>query len=81
MDHMVLGRVGHFHVPDGDGAGSCQVAIVAHVHPSADGGELVNVAGFQHDGEPFRHLDVPVYVEEGFAKASFHLTRDCPYGR
>lgn len=81
MDHMVLGRVGHYHVPDGDSAGSCQVAIVAHVHEGADGDELVNVAGFQHDGEPFRHLNVPVFRAEVSSKASFHTTRECPFGR
>lgn len=80
---IVLGRVGHYHVPSGDGAGSCQVAIVAFVRPAgSDGAIRVDLAAFQHDGEPFRRVDVPVLVPESAGDpASFHLTRDCPWGR
>lgn len=74
---LVLGRLGHYHVP-GTGDGACQVAIVAHVTawPAATS---VNIAGFEHDGEPMRHLDVPVGGPQDHA--TFHLTRDCPFGR
>lgn len=82
---IVLGRVGHYHVPAGDSAGSCQTAIVAFVHDNGEGAPslhlAVNVAGFEHDGEPFRRLDVPVAAPSSQPSASFHLTRDCPYGR
>lgn len=95
MDQMVLGRVGHYHVPNSQGGGSCQTAVVVEVlTPGApvkdwQGNEAplpyVNVAGWQHDGDPFAHQTVPVYPTRGDATSvgvsSFHLTRDCPWSR
>ena len=85
---IVLGRVGHYHNP---GARSCQTALVVLADPldashldAPDG--TVNLAVWQHDGEQFRREDVPVKApneslgEQGDV-ATFHLTRDCPWGR
>lgn len=75
QDAIVLGRVGHYHVPSGSGAGSCQTALVVW-----SGGSGVNLAVWTHDGDQTPRLDVPV-SEVAAESATFHLTRDCPYGR
>jgi hypothetical protein len=95
MDESIkLGARGHYFSPtspEGDEAfsGSCQLADVVHVGE----GQLVAVAGWQHDGEPFRHTSVRVIggvralepdltarlAEAG--GASWHLSEACPFGR
>lgn len=83
---MNLGRIGHYHVP-GVLSGSCQTALVTG---PADVAEVaaVNLAVWQHDGEPERHLGVPIessasgdHAAAVRDEASFHLATDCPYGR
>lgn len=76
MGEMVLGRVGHYFDA---GNGSCNAAIVVEVHTP----ELVNVAGWNHGGTNYTRTSVPVDpspTTEATAN-SFHLTRDCPWGR
>ena len=83
-----LGERGHYYLPTA-GAGTCQFAEV--VHANDDG--TVNLAAWQHDGEPFRRLDVPVIGSTfGFEPditdrlaahegASFHPLVACPFGK
>lgn len=84
MDQMVLGRVGHYHVPGPTGTGgTCQTAIVAHSREAVENSRpaTVNLGGWEHDGETFRRLDVPVVKPDAAVGHSFHLTRDCPWAR
>ena len=82
MEDMVLGRIGHYFTPNSEGGGFCQTAIVVDVLPSpaSDAPLRVNLAGWEHDGDPFRHLEVPVDVG-ALTGASFHLNRGCKWGR
>jgi hypothetical protein len=76
MEGLVLGRVGHYHVPNSD-SGYCQTALVVE----ADG-EVVNLVAWTHTGDPEPHIGVPVGPDLRSASvASFHLTRDCPWDR
>lgn len=88
MDDLVLGRIGHYHDP---GSGSCSAALVTHVvtAPSEDPetgiGEtivIVNLRVWQSDAEEMRRLDVRVDVPSNLNdRATFHLSRACPWGR
>lgn len=79
---LVLGRVGHYF---NSGNGSCSTAVVVDVVGEAQiaAPARVNITGWSHDGEGFKHLDVPAVpaptVED--TASSFHLTRDCPWSR
>ena len=77
MEDMVLGRIGHYFTPNSEGGGFCQTAIVVDV---GEAPLSVCLAGWEHDGEPFRHLEVPVGAAL-ISAANFHLNRDCPWGR
>lgn len=82
-----LTRMGHYFVPQGEGAGpdglpatfgSCQTAVVVGVNSHEDV-TTVNLRGWTHEGEEFRHLEVATDADP--RSASFHLSRDCPFGR
>lgn len=84
-NQIVLGRVGHYFDA---GNGSCSTALVVGTFPEATGeGDLVtgvNVQAWHHGGEPFTRTSVPVVVviaAQDYHENSFHLTRDCPWGR
>lgn len=87
MGEIVLGRVGHYHVPN-SGDGYCQTALVTDATP-AEAGDIgdpvpaINVVAWSHQGDPTPHIGVPVASppEGDQVAASFHLTRDCPWGR
>lgn len=81
MEALNLGRVGHYHVPSGVEAGSCQMALVAHVETEATGQQLVNLMVAQQDGDTFTRQDVPAMLPPSPERASFHLNRDCPHRR
>lgn len=70
---IVPTRLGHYHVP---GGGYEQVALVVDVNRVK---HTVNLAVWQKDAEPERHLNVPV---TGYGAsdemASFHLVSACP---
>lgn len=85
---IVLGRVGHYFDA---GNGSCSTGLIVQTFEPPAGFEgaarpeptVVNVAGWNHDGAEFRRTSVPVDAApttEAHAN-SFHLTRDCPWGR
>jgi hypothetical protein len=87
MDQIVLGRVGHYFTPRA-GGGACQTAIVVDaaedVGTEADHHDEVNLAGWNQDGTPFSRTCVrveQVLAAVDYDHASFHLTRDCPWGR
>lgn len=87
---IVLTRDGHYFVPDGGGTGMCQAAKIVKVWTP----DMVNLTGWDGNGDAFRHTSVPVLVDgdpergldlEGVLRssksASFHLSRSCPFGR
>lgn len=78
---IVLGRVGHYFDA---GNGSCSTALIVETF-GPEGGEAtaVNVAGWHHGGDAFSRTSVPVdgAPTAEAAANSFHLTRDCPWGR
>jgi hypothetical protein len=88
MGEIVLGRIGHYYDP---GSGACSAALVTHVYSAPGEGPetgagapiiLVNLRVWQSDAEDQRRLSVPVAGDqprEGMA--TFHLNRDCPWGR
>ncbi len=86
-NEIVLTRDGHYFVPDGGGTGRCQAAKIVKVWSP----DMVNVVGWDGDGDQFKHTSVPVMhtyspedVEKEFrasTSASFHLSRACPFGR
>lgn len=78
MEGIVLGRVGHYHVPNGED-GFCQTALV--VDGAGADGEVVNVVAWTHTGDPTPHIGLRVVQPPALGFASFHLTRDCPWGR
>lgn len=81
MEGIVLGRVGHYFDA---GNGSCSTAIVVEAFASPDGAPgAVNVTAWHHGGDSFSRTSVPVDAEPSpdAAANSFHLTRDCPWGR
>jgi hypothetical protein len=78
---IVLARLGHYFDA---GNGSCSTALIVDV---IDDGETlgpdVNVQAWHHGGEPFSRtsvvvVDAPTAADD---RNSFHLTRDCPWGR
>lgn len=74
---IVLGRVGHYFDA---GNGSCSTALIV----DAPSQETVNVAGWNQGGTAFSRTSVPVDATpdtEADRANSFHLTRDCPWGR
>lgn len=80
---IVLGRIGHYFDA---GNGSCSTAIIVEADNSlddADEAKLINVAGWHHGGDAFSRTSVPVDAAPTAEAAanSFHLTRDCPWGR
>lgn len=81
---IVLGRVGHYFDA---GNGSCSTALVVDAFVPDDAAEeespAVNVVAWHHGGDQFSRTSVPVDAEPSTAAAanSFHLTRDCPWGR
>lgn len=78
---IVLGRVGHYYDA---GNGSCATALVVDV---AVQGELdipvVNIQAWHHGGTPFSRASVPVVAHPSTddSNNTFHLSRDCPWGR
>lgn len=65
------------------GNGSCSTALVVDTFGPDGAATGVNVAAWNHDGTPFSRTSVPVDPApstEAHAN-SFHLTRDCPFGR
>lgn len=79
---IVLGRVGHYFDA---GNGACQTALVTAAFSSEtvpDAG-AVNLAVWNHGATQTARASVPVDAAPTTeAKAnSFHLTRDCPWGR
>lgn len=72
---IVLGRVGHYHIPNA-GHGTCQVGFITNVDSA---NSRANLVVFTHDGEMERRHAVPVGAVS--LEASFHLTRDCEFGR
>ncbi len=79
MDGLVLGRIGHYFDA---GNGSCSTALVVDVIDV--GGKVgVNVKAWHGGGEEFTRTSVlhsgsPSKSDE---ISSFHLNRDCPWGR
>jgi hypothetical protein len=68
---LVLGRIGHYSYAE-----TCQTALVVKVQPD----NSVNVVAFDSDGDARPHLSVPTGgVNQG--TETFHLTRECPWGR
>ena len=75
-DQIKLGRVGHYSYQQ-----VCQTASICYVHPSFEGKpRAVNVAGYNHAGDPFRRESVDFGPTEG-ENAEFHLNADCPWSR
>lgn len=78
---IVLARLGHYFDA---GNGSCATAIVVNTDVS---GELdipvVTLRAWHHGGEEFGRTDVPVVAHPSTddSNNTFHLTRDCPWGR
>jgi len=74
---LVLARAGHYF---NAGNGTCSAATVAKVHGE---GSAVNLSVLEADGTTYQRTSVPVNptpaVED--TTSSFHLTRDCPWGR
>lgn len=81
---IVIMRAGHYFTPtSGEGedlAGSCQGATVAHVVTPESGGVEVNLDVLTHSAVHQPRLGVSV-EPAGIGTASFHLTRDCPWGK
>lgn len=82
---IVLGRIGHYFTPtssaDEELAGSCQTATIAHVWRGADEQpSSVNLSVLEQSGRPFERTSV-LLGAPATGSASFHLTRDCPWGR
>lgn len=79
---IVLMRAGHYF---NAGNGGCQGATVAHVFSQANDEHpaLVNLSVLQQDGSAVSRTSVPVAVAPSTddTSNSFHLTRDCPWGR
>jgi hypothetical protein len=77
MEGLVLGRVGHYFDA---GNGSCSTALVVNVF---EGDSLVNVTAWNHDGTPFSRTSVSLEAKPAIedTASSFHLNRDCPWGR
>lgn len=74
---IALGRVGHYCTSDGD-AHRCETALVVHVWSQ----ETVNLAVFNVNGPSRGETSVYVGSPESHREArSFHLNRDCPFGR
>lgn len=78
-DEIKLGRVGHYSYQN-----VCQTALIVQVHAkqfsTTEGGELpriVNVAGWDHEGNEFSRRGVP-FGHTDDPEAEFHLNRDCP---
>jgi hypothetical protein len=70
-EEIKIGRAGHYSFQT-----TCQEATVVFVNE--DG--LVTIRGHDHTGDPFSRIDVAVQGPiEG--QATFHLTRQCPWGR
>lgn len=81
-EDIVLTRLGHYFDA---GNGSCSTALVVE-GPSGglDDQFFVNVTAWHHDGTPFNRTSVPVVkvvAAEAYHENSFHLSRDCPWGR
>ena len=100
-EDIKLGRRGHYFTPNGPATedpaafgGSCQVADIVKVNSDDVTAPItVNLAGWQHDGEPFKREAVQIVgdvdafepdltgrlaVTEG---ASWHFARACPFQR
>jgi hypothetical protein len=73
---IVLGRIGHYTYES-----TCQTAIVTQVVAYTDGRtSLVNLGVWTHGGQQEPRTSVPA-GPPARAGESFHLTRDCPWGR
>jgi len=74
---MTLTRMGHYHLPTGAEEGICQTAVVVFANV-----EDVNVVTWSREGVDQRRVGVPVADPRVIrARATFHLSRDCPWGR
>ena len=72
---IVPGRIGHYHVPSGEGNGYEQIALVTDVNTSRVD---VNLAVFTKEAQMFPRLGVPLTgTEAAQGRASFHLNTDC----
>lgn len=77
-EEIVLGRIGHYHTPTGEGErGICRTALVTDVSESRG---YVDLAAFEHEGDVLGARS-GVLVSEPREFATFHLGRDCPWGR
>ena len=82
---MNLTRLGHYHIPSGEGeTGSCQTALVVAVIKQDPIRSIVNLVVWEHDGDSQPHLGVP--QDDPFKgierhEATFHLSGECPFGR
>lgn len=77
MEGLVLGRIGHYFDA---GNGSCSTALVVHVFA---GGAAINLVAWHQGGEQISRTSVPVSTSpsKDDETSSFHLNRDCPWGR
>ena len=78
LDGLVLGRIGHYSYGDSADGPVCLAALVTKVTPEGDG-TIVNLAVWWSSGEPIQRTGVR--VGEPTSTATFHLNRDCPWGR
>jgi hypothetical protein len=84
MEGLVLGRIGHYFDAS---YGSCSTAIVVDaaedVGTEASHTDMANVAAWNRDGMSFSRTSVPVNATPSIedTRSSFHLNRDCPWGR
>jgi hypothetical protein len=81
-----LVRLGHYFTPSSSEgeelSGSCRTALVVDV-PVAEGPNgpgKVNLVIWEHDGDQFDRLNVPIDAPS-LVGASFHLAMECPWTR
>ena len=82
---MNITRMGHYHTPNGAGEkGACQWATVIKVVEDDPTRAIVNLRVADGDGDEFKRLNVrqdDPYNGIQQAKATFHLSGECPWSR